>query len=398
MIWSPQQDTALQRVSEWLTARRQPFFYLAGYAGTGKTTLAKHFAENVGTVLYGAYTGKAAAVMRSKGCTNATTIHRLIYKSRDKSSKRLKELQQDLMIAQQREHAGASPEHANILRTKIAAEVRELKKPSFRLNLDSDVRHADLVIIDECSMVDSRMADDLLYFGTPVLVLGDPAQLPPVGSGGFFTNSEPDYMLTEVHRQARESAILRLATDVREGRGLNYCEYPDAKVIPKDDLDPNDVPGFDQVLVGRNKIRRGTNDRMRELLGYTDDIPQAGEKLVCLRNCHDLGLLNGEIWNVLDSCALDSEQVGLTIENADGEAMQVEAWRAPFEGRDMPRWERGSEVQEFDFGYVLTVHKAQGSQWPRVILFDESWVFRGNAQSWLYTGITRASDYLTVIK
>lgn len=394
MIWSPQQETALTRVSEWLAERRQPFFYLAGYAGTGKTTLAKHFAEDAGSVLFGSFTGKAAAVMRSKGCRDATTIHRLIYRSRGKGSARLKELQRDYMTALSFDETSK----AEALRIQIAAEVRELKKPSFRLNLDSDVRHADLVIIDECSMVSGRMADDLLYFGTPVLVLGDPAQLPPVADGGFFTAGDPDYMLTEVHRQARESAILRLATNVREGRPLDYCNFPDAQVILKGDLDPDHVPSYDQVLVGRNKTRRATNARMRELLGYTDDIPQPGEKLVCLRNNHDLGLLNGETWGVLDSAALDAEQVGLTIENNDGEALHVEVWRAPFEGRDLLRWDHDREVQEFDYGYVLTAHKAQGSQWPRVIVFDESQVFRANAQSWLYTAITRASKYLTVIK
>ena len=51
----------------------------------------------------------------------------------------------------------------------------------------------------------------------------------------------------------------------------------------------------------------------------------------------------------------------------------------------------------FDYGYVLTVHKAQGSQWDNVVLFDESWAFREHRDRWLYTGITRAAERLTVV-
>ena len=56
---------------------------------------------------------------------------------------------------------------------------------------------------------------------------------------------------------------------------------------------------------------------------------------------------------------------------------------------------RGSDA--FDYGYVLTVHKAQGSQWDDVVLFDESWAFREHRDRWLYTGITRAAERLTVV-
>src|ERR1041385_1883895 len=85
--FSPQQDAALKAVAEWLKAKpgrgQTPLvFRLFGYAGTGKTTLARHIAEGVdGKVLCAAFTGKAALVMRSKGCEGASTIHSLIYKT-----------------------------------------------------------------------------------------------------------------------------------------------------------------------------------------------------------------------------------------------------------------------------------------------------------------------------
>ena len=84
MSWSPQQDAALKAVAEWLRRGDRPVFRLFGYAGTGKTTLAKHIAEDVdGEVAFGAYTGKAALVLRSKGCPDASTIHSMIYRSRE---------------------------------------------------------------------------------------------------------------------------------------------------------------------------------------------------------------------------------------------------------------------------------------------------------------------------
>lgn len=391
MNWSPEQTRALDAVAAWLKSPDgKPFFYLAGYAGTGKSSLARHLAEGAGNVLYASFTGKAAAVMRSKGCEDATTIHRLIYHPKPKSMEGLVELRRRLEAAT----FEGNFDLVTQLQAEAAEEARNIRTPSFRLNPDSDVRAADLVVIDECSTVNARMGEDLLSFGTPVLVLGDPAQLPPVAGGGFFTG-EPDAMLTDVHRH--DSGILDLATRVRNGEPLEYCELNGAQVIPKGDLNPERIPAdYDQVLVGRNGTRRATNRRMRELLGRTQELPEQGDRLVCLKNCHDLGLLNGELWDALDAEELDDDLVGLTIQNDAGEALCVEAWRHPFDGRDMPHWDK--DVQTFTYGYCLTVHKSQGSAWPRVLLFDESRFFRQHAQRWIYTGITRASEFLTVVK
>ena len=60
-------------------------------------------------------------------------------------------------------------------------------------------------------------------------------------------------------------------------------------------------------------------------------------------------------------------------------------------------WPRRKPYDEFDFGYVLTVHKAQGSQWDDVVLFDESFAFPDSRERWLYTGVTRAAKRLTVV-
>src|ERR1051326_4614370 len=190
-VFSPHQDAALKAVGAWLKAKpgrnnTPPVFRLFGYAGTGKTTLAKHIAEGVdGKVLFAAFTGKAAQVMRNKGCQGASTIHSLISKTLE---------------------SGA-------------------EQPSFELWDDAPASKAKLIIIDECSMVDAELGRDLKSFGVPVLVLGDPAQLPPIQGGGFFTEAEPDAMLTEVHRQAQDDPIVRLSMDVRAGEYIEPGRY-----------------------------------------------------------------------------------------------------------------------------------------------------------------------------
>lgn len=401
MDWSPKQQAALVAVERWLKAPgANKLFRLFGYAGTGKTTLAKHFAEGCdGLVLFAAFTGKAASVMRANGCWDANTIHKLIYKPQPKSEVRLLELRGHL--AELRTQAKSAPtRELNAEINKTVQEIKDieqdLKRPSFVLNFDSDVKHAQLVVIDECSMVNEEMGRDLMSFGAPILVLGDPAQLPPVMGGGFFTNGEPDVLLTEIHRQAKDSPIIHLATDVREGRGLKAGRYGDSLVVSSSKFDRSTAMGHDQILVGRNLTRKASNNRARELLGRVSHLPERTDKLVCLRNNHKVGLLNGELWSVLDSVTIDDDTLGLTLQSDEGQQLNCEAHRHHFEGREIGYWER-RQAEEFDFGYALTTHKAQGSQWGSVLVFDESGCFRQDRRRWLYTAITRAADRVTVV-
>jgi exodeoxyribonuclease-5 len=365
MQFSPEQDQALRAISGWhklaAKGRGEPVFRLFGFAGTGKTTLAKHIAEGIdGDVLFAAFTGKAAAVMREKGCGEASTIHSLIY------------------------------------RTKEA----KAEEPTFVLNRSSDVKKASLVIIDECSMVDAELGRDLLSFGVPVLVLGDPAQLPPVKGGGFFTEGEPDMMLTEVHRQAVDNPIIRLSMLAREGESLPLGTYGESRVIRRDAIDANAILKADQVLVGRNETRRRYNHRIRELRGFTDSMPVKEEKLVCLRNNRQKGLLNGSTWTVKLAGERKGDLIQLRVapDDGTGPSVKVAVLTAMFEGvgEEIP-WEIRRHTDEFDYGYALTVHKAQGSQWDEVVLFDESFAFREHRARWLYTAVTRAAKRLTVV-
>lgn len=409
MNFDKNQDEALLKAKRWLQNRDQQVFHFFGYAGTGKTTLAKYLAEGIdGTVLFGAYTGKAAHVLKTKGCDNASTIHSMIYHSRDKSRTRLKQLEADLveligrLTASQVDDISNNPKVKELNR-QIKEESDNADQPFFVKNPDSVVQEADLVIIDECSMVDERMGQDLLSFGTPVLVLGDPAQLPPVGGAGFFTeNVTPDVMLTEIHRQANESPILRMATKVRNQESIQVGDWgEDCHVLPEGTkLDPERILSFDQLLVGRNRTRHASNAKIRKLKEIEDAYPVIEDRLVCLRNNGELGLLNGQIFNVSDVTGVMDNKVFMSIVPEDGIAsVEVAAHEHHFLGKgDELKWYEKREAEEFDFGYALTVHKSQGSQWGSVAVFDESPCFKKDRHRWLYTAITRAADSVTVIR
>lgn len=401
MNFSSEQDKALLMVKRWLSNSSRPqVFRLFGYAGTGKTTLARHIADGVdGDVYFACYTGKAAHVLRQKGCRGASTIHSLIYNTREKSATALREMEADLAGLRVR-NLGDSPQ-AKELERSILKERENLSQPSFRLNTASSIKDAKLIIIDECSMVDGKMGEDLLWFGVPVLVLGDPAQLPPVAGGGFFTETNPDIMLTEIHRQAKDNPIIEMATIVREGGRLQLGTYGESSYIRRSDVSPEMVLQSDQILVGRNKTRRASNNRYRSLLGRDAPHPVIGEKLVCLRNNHDLGLLNGSLWTATAIGDIYEDRIFMDVSAQDDDLVLdgVESHMHYFDGRDekLAWWER-KEAQEFDYGYAMTVHKGQGSQFNNVFMFDESGAFREHRARWLYTGITRAAEKITIVE
>lgn len=383
-----QQQEALDKVKTWLAAGcPSGIFKLMGWAGTGKSTIAKQFPDLVhGPVIYAAYTGKAAHVLASKGCP-ASTIHRLIYTPRGSCGRMLRKLEEQLLIAQ---HDGLG----NLVRkleAKIRGEKEKLKSPKWDLSDGADLREAALLVIDEVSMVGEKLAHDLMSFGTPILALGDPGQLPPVkASSSILSKGEPDVMLTDIHRQAEGSEILDLATKVRRGETLPYGE----SVVRRGDTTITDLITYDQILVGKNATRQSINRMVRKQLGF-EGLPKPGDKLVCLRNNHDLGIMNGSQWVVQDSIPVDGDQIILNLMGDDGVKVDVISWTHLFEGRESPHF-GANDCELFDYGYALTVHKSQGSQWPYVFIVDESEVFRQNRNRWLYTAVTRASEKVTI--
>ena len=363
---SPMQAEAVHKITDWIQRPKKQVFRLFGYAGTGKTTtIAAAISQLNLRAAYIAYTGKAASVMRNNGLP-ADTLHGLIYQF-DHEDKKNRELY-------------------------------------FSLNPESRAKHVDLIVLDECSMVGEGTARDLLSFGTPVLAIGDPAQLPPVKGAGYFTDAQPDTLLTEVHRQALDSPVLKLATQVREGVTPGVGQYGDSAIILGSRMDEDRLWTADQVLVGMNKTRERLNKRARAHFGMTGPYPQFGDKLVCTRNNHSHGVLNGELFTVIsceDATDASAHWLKISVVNNDNPTQRViedlPVHKSFFDGQPIGDFQERLTVH-FDYGYALTVHKAQGSQWNDVIIVDESAVFRETSRNWLYTGITRAAERVTIVR
>lgn len=367
MQWTDQQSQALRAAEAWLRNPRGPqVFRIFGWAGTGKSTLALEIGKMGYKTIFGAFTGKAALVMRKKGCRGAMTLHSMIYTPED-------------------EGGGST---------------------RFYINPQSPALEADVIVVDEVSMVGADLGQDLLSFNKKVLVLGDPFQLPPIHGAGFFTeNVQPDVMLTDIHRQAQDSPIIRLSMDIREGKDIQIGAYGDSKVINRSGVVAQEIIDADQVIVGRNLTRQRYNDRIRELKEYPAQMPVSGDKLICLRNDRQDGLINGQIWRVTEvkPQSRRSEKLKILAKPEDAGRRKadllINTHRAFFEGReDELTRDQQRQYHHFTFGYAITGHKSQGSQWDNVYLFDESYVFRGDRDRWLYTAITRAAERITIVR
>ena len=366
MELSAEQSAAVKhlgRRSNW----RGMHAWLAGYAGSGKTSIAPHLAEELGgNVLFLAPTNKAAKVLRSKIDRPAQTIHSAIYFAPGES-----------------ERGGLT----------------------WTINPDGAASKCSLIVVDEASMVGSELGADLMRFGKPVLAIGDPGQLPPVQDTPYFCVGEPDFMLKEIHRQAADNPIIALSQDVRRGNRLRPGRMGDAVWIAR----PGqvDIPDADppQVIVGTHKRRWAVTAAMRERMGFEGWLPQGDEKLVVRKTSNRL--INGQ------------EAIARSAEETDEEyeldfSVQIDeifhpctSWDGLFREHHLreriqpkyltPDWIAYKQNEVFDFGWAITCHVAQGSQWDDVIVFDESRVFREDAARWLYTAVTRAAERLTVI-
>lgn len=419
------QGGALNKIEKWLLVpvTDAQVFRLFGYAGTGKTTLLRYglaqWGREIGAdTLAATFTGKAALVMTRNGVI-AQTIHSLIYLPQQPTEQEIKEFK--LKIEKMKiELAG---EKNSDLRIKLQIEVtaaevklKHMYDPDWTINDDSILRDATLLILDEVSMVNEKMATDLLSFGVKVLVLGDPGQLPPINGAGAFTNQQPDVMLTEIHRQAQENPIIRLSMMAREGKNIPYGIYSDNVMkLSWGDIDPKEFIKADQVITGMNKTRMWLNNIMLRASGYTGPFPTGqGEKIICLKNDRKIGIVNGQFLTFEKIDSIREVHGGCMIARADvtTEDGKNVGMHTIYLGHyldhvqfDPEREERDTFIKrgmvESTWGYALTVHKAQGSGWGNVIFFDDGMFSRSRNQDdrnrLVYTAITRAENGLLIV-
>lgn len=400
MELSRQQQIAYDQIGEFLKSSDR-VYTLAGYAGTGKTTIANQIAEMSGLpTLFCAFTGKAALALRKKGCP-AETIHSLLYQPLNKSRSKLFELEERLTKE-------TDEKIKNDLQFLIAEERKRISLPGFSFNPREELKKAGLVIVDEYSMLTNQLYNDLLS-GTRAkfLFLGDPGQLPAIGTKLII---QPDYFLEEVHRQALDSSVLRAATYIRtQGRLPTDIDDEEFCIRDKEQCDWRDYNGADQVIVGHNATRKTFNRKFREKLNMRHierfGLPVKGDKLICLRNNSRLGIYNGTI----GYCTQDTttthyeDDVGIITfsEDKEKEGFPISIYLPRILEDKIPDYQDAKDraYEDFDYGYAITCHKSQGSEWDNVLVYHEGFG-RGaeEKKQWLYTAVTRASKSCKIVR
>lgn len=374
---------------------------LSGAAGTGKTTLAKDLIANLVDQVYDvaivAPTNKAAAVLNDKGLT-ATTIHAQFYIP-------VKEAGKPVRFVCTKDHHGDMP--------------------------PGKIKFAEIIAVDESSMIHSRVIQDLKQMCNHLILIGDQHQLPPVNDRanpmGYFNSLDHTFRLDEVLRQAAGSPILSLATDIRNGKPMDAGIrqfYPDQAFT--------DVAAeLPQFIAFTNKERTKINRLVRMRLGLNKAIPEAGEKLICASNYDDI-LLNGVEctlvdlqWNGESRLARARLRVNMANQTHEREASvcmyallkDLQPNQRSSYDKQMGDWERAvkanpdlnSEDLILRYGYCITAHAAQGSEYPSVVVIDQrnTLQFAGNqngtrqdaesfVRRWMYTAITRAKQDLII--
>ncbi len=410
MKWSPKQARAIDAIARWIAdPGDQQTFYLTGHAGTGKSEILRHIAAGVkGPVMFGAYTGRAASVMERKGCRGAQTIHSMIYVPMGgvpPTQEDARKLRDQIRLYRSMKEPATAQHVADSLERQLKRVEEDLDRgagPRFALNPGAELARAKLCIVDECSFLDRRMGEDLESFGVPILYVGDPAQLPPVFGEGFLASRKADAHLDEIHRQALDSPVLYLADLARRGEPLPYGKHGSSEVLRAGDASLAErALAADMVIVGRNRTRHASNHKIRRLrgLGVT---PEVGERAICLRNDHMVGLLNGTQWRI-ERCLADLDRMSASIKVTpvdEGHSVECDTWLHHFFAREeeLVNVQDRRTKQEFDYGYAITCHKSQGGQWNNVMVFDESQSFKRDAHRWRYTALTRAADRVEVVQ
>ncbi len=412
-VLTADQAEAADLIREWFFHLNTQIFVLCGYAGTGKTFLVDYIVRDLGLVAgesaaFVAPTGKAASVLIRAG-TPAGTVHSLIYTR-----------EEDIEVN----------EDGEIVSERFLRFVKKDKLPK-------DIR---LIVVDETSMVSDEVLKDLLSFGVKCLFCGDPAQLPPVGGTNTLL-SMPVITLKQIVRQEEHNPIVLLSEQIRAGKKPSYGRFgANVQVLPRaafdEDIRREAFMGADQIIVGANRTRNFINREMRSFLSVPEEclLPTENEKLICTLNDWskpldkdgNFHLVNG----IIGTCRSVREgEDGLGMFDFRPDFLPDTVYDIPFDagifqsgqylhpygakacrlvnGRLVSennlaalrtaRVKREDTVCRFEFAYAVTCHKAQGSEYDRVVVIDESRYFE-NAKEWLYTAVTRAKKQLLIVR
>lgn len=327
--------------------------------------------------------------MRNKGCPNAITAHKLLYYAKQNKNGKY----------------SFSPR-------------KKFENPFLRV-----------IVVDEVSMLPKTMWDLLLtHKNIYVIACGDPAQLPPINKNDDnHILDNPHIFLDEIMRQALDSEIIKASMWIRERRPLFSYPVENKEVMVVNQASTGMLMWADQILCATNQTRTTINNIMREALGFRGD-PQIGDKIISLHNQwnftsnNENPLINGLIGIIKDfhkdylrvPYSVSCEPIPIlytTIETEDGDIFTDipidytyittgKKFLTPQQEYKLKK-DEGFPSPPFDFtyGYAITVHKAQGSQWDKVLVFEEWFPSQKDEHArWIYTGITRAAQKLVIVK
>jgi len=394
MNLSSEQENAVAAIERWLQGDQRQPFVLTGYAGTGKTTLLAYLIEHTfDDATFCTVTGKAMNVLKRKlPGARCRTIHNLLYLPLgDGALRRVLDV-----LRQKPDDPEALKEYHQIKRGNVGFTDREEAED------DADL---GLIVVDEASMLSEKMLMDLRRLGRPLMLVGDEMQLPPVKAASIFGILTPDARLTQVHRQALESPIISLATAIREGDNATIERFPRLK------YDFTMAMRADKIICHANRTRHNINRMYRKNLGFTSEFPQKDDRLLSVRNGSNYRWVNGaECLNIDDvdpNLHPGSRIFDMNVAYEDRKPEPVSGYL--FEaisnyrechGLQMAFGEMDQNLRSFDYGYCLTVHKSQGSEWDKVYLYDDArrWMQGSAYAQWLYTAVTRAKEKLVWIR
>jgi exodeoxyribonuclease V len=416
---SPDQRDVYDRMIRWAHgaalrtgggAQSGSILTVGGYAGSGKSTLLGVFASQFkGLAAYVTYTGRAASVLQRKlrAAGIQTTTEPL---RRDRSGE---------ITAGHPTMPLCSTIHSLLYRPIVDPVTEEIRGWEKRDKLD---RSYALIVVDEASMVSDEILLDIRKHGVPLLAVGDHGQLPPVAAKGDLMQN-PALRLEKIHRQAEGSPIIALSKHIREGGRFSNYKGPTggalrflfkAEIVPVlkgayQDVWPLDVG----VICWTNRMRTTLNRTIRDMLGHKGQ-PRAGEVLICLRNRAPVyngmrGILEYDVeagaksWLLEGSIGFPDEGLAATYYSMCGAQFNRDKTFSSIEElaeRHIHVDKMSAAGSLFDFGYALTCHKSQGSQFAHAILFcdrpekpdDE------DSRRFFYTAVTRAAENLTVIR
>ena len=376
--------------------RKERYTVISGYAGTGKSTLVKFIVAALPNidpdedVIYTSFTGKATQVLQKKGNRNVSTLHKLLFESIPKPDGTF------------------------------------FRKPV-------DFIPYKIVIVDECSMVPKDLLQRLIRYNVHIICLGDPGQLPPINKNeDNHLLDHPHIFLDEIMRQEENSEIINLTMDIRAGKSLTRYQGKEVQILNKEELTTGMLLWADQIICSTNATRVALNNQMRDLLGRSGG-PQDGDKVICLKNNWDIysvnnnPLVNGTIGYLKDSF---STYINLPRQiTSDGQPKKLDILTANFisdtdedygilnmdkqlilTGEPGLDWKTSYKMgrnwrfqdkipDQFTYGYAITCHKSQGSEWDNVLVIEEGFPFdKEEHKQWLYTAATRAAKKLVIIK